>query len=99
MALGDNAAREGEHPVGVFKRLGGDGTVEVLGTAPQQYTVGFHYKNYRGEAGYRKVIPIHIVFGANEWHPEPQWLLYALDLEKNAPRFFAMKDIKGWMPL
>jgi hypothetical protein len=27
---------------------------------------------------------IGLVYGATEWHPEPQWLLQAFDLEKNA---------------
>ena len=97
MASGDNPVREAEYPVGVFKRLPGDGTVEVM-ACPGQYQVTFTYRNYRGEVSTRTVIPIHIAWGANEWHPEQQWLLYALDTEKNAPRFFAMKDIKDWTP-
>lgn len=54
------------------------------------------YTNYRGETGYRRIVPDKVWFGATEWHSEPQWLLDAHDLEKGALRNFAMKDIKEW---
>lgn len=58
--------------------------------------VKFKYKNYRGEVAWRSVEPIEIRFGSTDWHPEPQWLLRALDVEKNAEREFAIKDIEVW---
>lgn len=54
------------------------------------------YTNYRGETAVRTVVPIKIWFGATDWHPEAQWLLDAVDLEKGANRSFAVKDIKAW---
>ena len=56
------------------------------------------YTNYRGETALRTIEPIKIWFGGTEWHPEPQWLLDAIDIEKNDNRSFAMKDIKTWLP-
>jgi hypothetical protein len=58
------------------------------------------YTNYRGERSTRTIglLTTGIYFGSNEWHPEPQWLLEALDLEKMQPRVFAMKDIHSWRP-
>lgn len=50
------------------------------------------YKNWRGEISTRKLQPIRLEFGATEWHPEPQWLLVATDIEKNVERSFALKD-------
>lgn len=50
------------------------------------------YKNWRGEIFTRKIQPIRLEFGATEWHPEPQWLLVATDIEKNVERSFALKD-------
>lgn len=50
------------------------------------------YKNWRGEISTRKIQPIRIEFGATEWHLEPQWLLVARDIEKNAERSFALRD-------
>lgn len=54
------------------------------------------YTNYRGETSDRKIFPNSIRFAGTEWHPEPQWLLDAFDLEKHADRSFAMKDIHQW---
>jgi predicted DNA-binding transcriptional regulator YafY len=54
------------------------------------------YTNYRGETTIRKIIPQKIWFGKTDWHPEDQWLLDAIDTEKNAERSFAIKDIKAW---
>jgi predicted DNA-binding transcriptional regulator YafY len=54
------------------------------------------YTNYRGETGLRRIRPERLHFGSTEWHPEPQWLLDAIDLDKSASRTFAMKDIRAW---
>ena len=51
------------------------------------------YKNWRGETSERELIPINLIFESNEWHPEPQWLMEAYDLNKNKKRKFAIKDI------
>jgi hypothetical protein len=61
-----------------------------------EQTVTIEYTNWRGEKGMRKILPEKIYFGSTEWHKEPQWLLRALDLEKNASRDFAIKDICSW---
>lgn len=55
------------------------------------------YKNYRGEVAERKILPKQIYFGSTEWHPEEQWLLEAYDLDKEANRTFALKDIQEWL--
>jgi len=54
------------------------------------------YTNYRGETAYRHIVPEKIWFGATQWHSEEQWLLDAHDIEKNALRNFAIKDIEKW---
>ena len=54
------------------------------------------YTNYRGETSIRKIIPLKIWFGKTDWHKEEQWLLDAIDVEKNVERSFALKDIKAW---
>ena len=83
MAAGDNEAGKTSYPFGVLTRQ----------------AVCFTYRNYRGEVSTRTVVPLHIMWGANEWHPEEQWLLYAIDVKKEAQRLFAMKDITGWKPV
>jgi predicted DNA-binding transcriptional regulator YafY len=52
------------------------------------------YTNYRGETADRDIVPQRVWFGSTDWHPEPQWLLDALDVGKRAQRSFALKDIR-----
>jgi len=59
-------------------------------------TIKILYTNYRGETAIRTIIPKEMQFIATEWHPEEQWCLIAQDVEKNAERTFACKDIKAW---
>lgn len=54
------------------------------------------YTNYRHETTVRTIIPERVWFGSTEWHPEPQWLLNAIDVEKGEQRSFAMSDIRCW---
>lgn len=61
--------------------------------------VRIDYTNYRGERALREIVPIEMVFGVSAWHPGAQWLLLALDAEKNEHREFAMKDIHSWTPV
>lgn len=53
----------------------------------------FVYCNHRGEIARRRVWPYGIYWGQTDWHPEPQWLLQAYDLDKGVERDFAMKDM------
>ena len=54
------------------------------------------YTNWKGETKYRNIIPMSVEFKATQWHPEEQWILNAMDVDKNAQRAFAIKDIKEW---
>jgi hypothetical protein len=54
------------------------------------------YTNWKGETSIRRILPKQISFGSNEWHPTPQWLLEAYDLDKKDIRNFALKDIRTW---
>lgn len=54
------------------------------------------YTNWKNDTRYRIIIPISIEFKSTEWHKEEQWILNAMDVEKNEQRSFAMKDIKEW---
>lgn len=53
----------------------------------------FEYINWEGKRTIRKVKPIKVWYGKTEWHPEEQWFLKAKDIEKNAERDFALKDV------
>ena len=54
------------------------------------------YTNWKGKTSYRNIIPKSIEFKSTEWHKEEQWILNAFDIDKNADRGFALKDIKEW---
>lgn len=58
--------------------------------------VDIDYTNWRGERRVRCVRPLSIEWGSNEWHPEPQWLLFAHDEETNTTRTFAMQNIHSF---
>ena len=60
--------------------------------------VVIEYTNHRGDRGKRVIKPILIEFTSSLWHPEPQWVLVAFDVEKSARRGFALKDIHSWEP-
>ena len=60
-------------------------------------TVKILYTNWKGEVAWRTVLPRKIWFGSTEWHREEQWLLKALDMEKDAERDFTLKDIQRWV--
>jgi len=64
----------------------------TLPAEPEGEPLTFTYRNWRGEIAERRAIPRRVYFGATEWHPEPQWLLRALDVDKGAERDFALKD-------
>ena len=53
----------------------------------------FEYVNWEKKKAVRKVQPLEIWYGQTQWHPKKQWLLKALDLDKNEKRDFAIKDI------
>ncbi len=44
----------------------------------------------------RRIEPKSIEFTSTKWHPIPQWLLVAYDIDKQVIRRFALKDIKNW---
>lgn len=52
----------------------------------------FQYTNYKGEESRRHVKPLQLFYGSTQWHPKKQWILQALDLDKNEARSFALSD-------
>lgn len=58
-------------------------------------TIKFIYTNWKGETSVRNAIVDDFMFGSNEWHKEPQFLIRCFDLDKASMRTFAMKDISN----
>jgi hypothetical protein len=73
--------------------LGLSPLAETATTGPDAVVL---YTNYKGETSWRRVVPLRVRYGSNEWHPEPQWLLDVWDSDKAAERTLAMKDCKEW---
>ena len=61
--------------------------------------VRINYTNWKGVTSDRLIRPLRVRWGTTEWHPEGQWLLDAMDLDKNDIRTFAMKDVHSWNPV
>lgn len=74
-----------------------DGELDVP-TSFREQAVAVDYTNWRGERGTRRIVPWRVFWGANDWHPEPGWLLEAFDVEKHAPRTFALESVHAWHP-
>lgn len=63
--------------------------------------VEIDYTNWRGERRKRHIRPIEIKFEATKWHPQPQWILYAIDVNDTLSdnvKGFALKDVHSWKP-
>lgn len=71
-------------------------TVDLELAENAMFFVTIDYTNWKGERSERRIRPVDIMWGNNKYHPEEQWLLYAWDLDKQAYRTFAMKDIHSW---
>lgn len=55
--------------------------------------VMIRYRNHRGEVADRRILPLRLWHGRTQWHPEDQWLMDAIDLDKGAQRSFALRDV------
>lgn len=68
-------------------------------TLPIRDPVKIDYTNWRGERAERLIRPIEgsFRFDCNEWHPDPQWLFDAIDMDRGLRRCFAMGGVHGWV--
>jgi hypothetical protein len=72
-------------------------SVQTAQPRGEQVNVGapvhFEYTNHRGRTATRSVLPLSIFFGTTEWHPDLQWFLRALDIDKHEHRCFPLTAI------
>lgn len=66
--------------------------MEQLASEKADIPLVITYKNWRGEISERRLSPIRMGFFSTRWHPEPQWMLTAMDLDKGEVRDFALAD-------
>lgn len=67
--------------------------VAYPGPLPKGDPLVFVYTNYKGETGVRHVLPREVAYGTEPEHPEPTWLLWCFDLDKQAPRTFDLRKM------
>lgn len=79
------------------ERLGLPDNTLVSITGPQ--AVSFSYMNHKGLFRRRKVVMLGIYWGTNKWYSTPQWLVKGKDLEKDAIRTFALRNIADVQPI
>ena len=60
---------------------------------PKKDPLVFVYTNYKRETGVRHVLPREVFYGTEPEHPEPTWLLWCFDLDKQAPRTFDLRKM------
>ncbi len=65
----------------------------------RQRAVVIDYTDNTGSRAKRPVLPVKVWYGVTIHHPQPQWFLRALCLERKVDRDFALKDIASWAPL
>jgi predicted DNA-binding transcriptional regulator YafY len=69
---------------------------EYMQPIDKTHEVTIIYTNWKSETSERIIVPRELWFGHTEWHKDDQWLLKALDVNKQEIRDFALKDIKEW---
>lgn len=50
------------------------------------------YTNWQGVTAHRRIQVLGLLWGQTPYHPEPGWLLRALDLDKREERLFSLRD-------
>lgn len=62
-------------------------------------TVEIDYTNHRGARAWRRIKVRSFFFGTSKpWHLEPQWLMTAVDLDRQVERTFAMSNVHDVRP-
>jgi hypothetical protein len=77
----------------------GEILLTLIGPGMPAPEVEFTYTNWKGETKQRRAVFTLLQWGSNEWHKEPQLLVYGYDLDKKAPRTYALRDISDIKPL
>lgn len=88
----------------IFSFLLGVCAMQLEGTENHQqipaaflnHPIKVRYTNYRGETAVRTIVPLKFEFGKTDYHPHDQWLVVVWDVDRNAQRLYALKDISQW---
>lgn len=72
--------------------------VTLIGASADCPEMTFTYTNWKGKTSERRALFTTLQFGATPHHPEPQLLIHGYDLDKKAPRTYAVKDMSNIRP-
>jgi len=61
--------------------------------------VTFTYTNWKGETKQRRAVMQSLYWGSNDYHKESQWLVEGYDMDKEAVRTYALRDISDVRPI
>jgi predicted DNA-binding transcriptional regulator YafY len=56
----------------------------------------YYGTDWKGESGWRRIVPLSIGFEKSKWRPVQHWVLHAFDVDRGEEGSFAMQDIKKW---
>jgi hypothetical protein len=59
-------------------------------------TFKIQYRNWRGELAPRTIRPYRFWWGHTSFHPDPQWLLHGMDVERGVERDFCVSGMTGF---
>jgi hypothetical protein len=59
--------------------------------------IAVDYTNWRGERRVRKIVPVRIFPGSNQWHKEPQWLMEVVEPDDGETKTLAFAGIHGFV--
>ena len=54
------------------------------------------YVNFKGKDGYMNLKPLEVVYAGTEWNSNEQWLLRALNTDRNIIKDYPLKDVLWW---
>jgi hypothetical protein len=65
--------------------------------ARYEHTVEIDYTNWKGERRLRRIIPLKLWYGENEYRRGDQWILSAMDMEDGGKiKTFSLTGVRGW---
>lgn len=57
--------------------------------------IAFRYTNWEGKVADRRVQVAGFAWGSSKWHPNPGWLMLAVDVDRGVTRLFEMAAMEN----
>ena len=69
--------------------------VTIMFAHPPHDELVFEYVNHKGVRATRRVVPTRLWFGSSMYYKDRQWLLSAMDMDKQQFRTFALSKVEN----